>query len=74
MKNDHDVASPHTPLGSKGKGEGVPGMVPAALANAIEDELRVKPCGHRLPLVHRVVAKPILGGLHHEYELQRLAA
>jgi carbon-monoxide dehydrogenase large subunit len=34
-----DVASPHTPLGSKGKGEGVPGMVPAALANAIEDAL-----------------------------------
>jgi len=37
-------------------------------------ELRVKSCGHRLPLGHRVVAKPILGGLHHEYELQRLAA
>jgi carbon-monoxide dehydrogenase large subunit len=35
----HDVPSPHTPLGSKGKGEGVPGMVPAALANAIEDAL-----------------------------------
>jgi carbon-monoxide dehydrogenase large subunit len=35
----HDIASPHTPLGSKGKGEGVPGMVPAALANAIEDAL-----------------------------------
>jgi len=38
-------------------------------------ELRVKPCGHQLPPVHRVVAKPILGGLHHhEYGLQRLAA
>jgi carbon-monoxide dehydrogenase large subunit len=35
----HDVVSLHTPLGSKGKGEGVPGMVPAALANAIEDPL-----------------------------------
>jgi hypothetical protein len=33
------VASPHTPLGSKGKGKGIPGMVPAALANAIEDAL-----------------------------------
>jgi transposase InsO family protein len=37
-------------------------------------EQRVKPCGHRLPLAHRVVAQPILGGLHHEYGLRRLAA
>jgi putative transposase len=37
-------------------------------------ELRDKPCEHRLPLGHRVVARPILGGLHHEYSLQRLAA
>jgi carbon-monoxide dehydrogenase large subunit len=35
----HDVASRHTPLGSKGKGQGAPGMVLAALANAIEDAL-----------------------------------
>jgi len=38
------------------------------------DEPRIKPCGHLLPLAHRVVAKPILGGLHHEYGLRRLAA
>ncbi len=37
-------------------------------------EVRVKPCGHRLPVGHQVVAAPILGGLHHEYSLQRLAA
>ena len=37
-------------------------------------EVRVKPCGHRLPVGHLVVATPILGGLHHEYSLQRLAA
>jgi transposase InsO family protein len=36
--------------------------------------LPVKPCGQRLPRDHRVVTTPILGGLHHEYELQRLAA
>ena len=36
--------------------------------------LRVKPCGHRLTLAHRVVARPIRGGLHHEYSLRRLAA
>lgn len=37
---EHNVPSPHTPLGSKGKGEGTPGMVPAAVANAIDDALR----------------------------------
>ena len=37
---EHNVPSPYTPLGSKGKGEGTPGMVPAALANAVEDALR----------------------------------
>jgi putative transposase len=35
---------------------------------------RVKPCGHRLPVGHQVVATPILGGLHHEYSVRRLAA
>ena len=37
-------------------------------------DLPVKPCRNRLPVGHRVVATPILGGLHHEYSLQRLAA
>ena len=36
---EHNVPSPHTPLGSKGKGEGPTGMVPGALGNAIEDAL-----------------------------------
>jgi transposase InsO family protein len=30
--------------------------------------------GHHIPLGHRVAAKPILAGLHHEYCLERLAA
>jgi len=34
----------------------------------------VKPCGHNLPVGHHVVATPVLGGLHHEYRVQRLAA
>jgi putative transposase len=33
-----------------------------------------KLCGHQLPSDHKVVARPILGGLHHEYRLQMLAA
>ena len=33
------------------------------------DALRIKPCGHGLPIGHQVVATPILGGLHHEYKL-----
>jgi putative transposase len=35
---------------------------------------QVKPCGHNLPVGHHVVATPVLGGLHHEYRVQRLAA
>jgi transposase InsO family protein len=33
-----------------------------------------KPCGHQLPGRHGVAATPILGGLHHEYHLERAAA
>jgi transposase InsO family protein len=37
-------------------------------------DLPVKPCGHNLPVGHHVVATRVLGGLHHEYRVQRLAA
>jgi hypothetical protein len=30
--------------------------------------------GHRVPGDHRVAAKSVLGGLHHEYRLERIAA
>jgi hypothetical protein len=30
--------------------------------------------GHRLPPDTRIVARAILGGLHHEYSLEKLAA
>ncbi len=36
---EHHVPTPHTPLGSKGKGEGPTGMAPGALGNAIADAL-----------------------------------
>ena len=35
---------------------------------------QAKPCGHHLPIGHHVVAKVILGGLHHEYGFERRAA
>jgi putative transposase len=35
---------------------------------------RPRPLGHRLPAGYRVAEKPILGGLHHEYRLEREAA
>ena len=31
---------------------------------------RVRSCGQRLPVGHRVVATPILSGLHHEYRVE----
>ncbi len=35
---------------------------------------QVQPRGHQIPMDHQVVAKAILGGLHHEYKLERYAA
>jgi putative transposase len=29
---------------------------------------------HQLPADHRVIAKPVLGGLHHEYQIVKMAA
>ena len=52
---------PHSSLG--------PGIPQAGLRYR-----RVRHCGHRIPMHHRVMAKPILGGLHHEYWLERRAA
>ena len=50
---------PHTSLG--------PGVPDAP-------DLAPLPSGHRIPDGHRVTAKSILGGLHHEYRLERQAA
>jgi hypothetical protein len=35
---------------------------------------QAKSCGHDIPIDHHVVSKAILGGLHHEYSLERVAA
>jgi transposase InsO family protein len=51
---------PHTSLGP-----GIPDDPPVTLA---------RPHGHHLPPGHRVVATPILAGLHHEHRLERRAA
>jgi transposase InsO family protein len=57
----YNASRPHSRLGP-GLPEPSPGL-PAALI-----------VGHALPRAMRVVARPILGGLHHEYSLERLAA
>jgi len=50
----------------------------ASLGPGIPDlqsgQLQARLCGHRIPIDHQVVAKAILGGLHHEYSLERRAA
>jgi putative transposase len=53
---------PHSSLGP-----GIP--EPAAGSASVP-----KVSGHRLPKGHRVTARPILGGLHHEYSLETIAA
>lgn len=37
--SEHSVPTPYNTLGTRGKGEGIPGPVPGTLANAIEDAL-----------------------------------
>jgi putative transposase len=56
----YNQGRPHASLGP-----GIP--VPSALAVA-------RLAGHQIPDGHRVAAKPILGGLHHEYRLELVAA
>ena len=56
----YNVGRPHASLGP-----GIPD-VPSDQLPAVS--------GHRIPDGHRVVARPILGGLHHEYRLDRMAA
>lgn len=65
IESYHDVHTlcPHTPIGSRGVGEGVPGPVPAALTNAVCDAL--KPFGveiNQLPLRPNRIWKEIQKG------------
>jgi transposase InsO family protein len=48
----------------------------ASLGPGIRDDAPVAPVlqGHRLPDGHRVTAKSVLGGLHQDYRLERVAA
>ena len=57
---DYNQGRPHASLGP-----GIPGMPLERLAG---------PNGHQIPDGLRVVADPIVAGLHHEYRLESLAA
>ncbi len=56
----YNRSRPHASLG--------PGIPDAPLGSIAGDN------GHRIPEDHRVVAAPVLAGLHHEYRLERIAA
>jgi hypothetical protein len=50
---------------------------PCEFGSGIPERLRddkIGDSGHRLPTGHRVAATAILGGLHHEYRLEKKAA
>jgi hypothetical protein len=57
----YNRARPHSGLGP-GLGPGIPELGGERL------------CGYAIPGDHRVLAEPILGGLHCEYRLERVAA
>jgi transposase InsO family protein len=57
----YNQARPHSSLG--------PGIPDLGIGSQ-----QVKPCGHYIPVDQQVRAKAILGGLHHEYSLERRAA
>jgi putative transposase len=56
----YNQCRPHASLGP-----GIPDVPPGRLA---------LPNGHHIPAGHRVIAAPILAGLHHEYRLEPVAA
>jgi putative transposase len=56
----YNQGPPHASLGP-----GIPDVPPDRFA---------QPSGHQIPVGRRVIAAPILAGLHHEYRLEPLAA
>lgn len=62
-----NCATPSLQQGSRNAslGPGIPEVPPEKLA---------QPTGHHIRDGHRVIAAPILAGLHHEYRLEPLAA
>jgi putative transposase len=59
--NHYNRGRPHSSLGP-----GIPEPIPA--------KLPASPHRHQLPAGYRVASTPVLGGLHHEYRLEKEAA
>jgi putative transposase len=59
----YNQGRPHASLGP-----GIPGIPD------VPPDRFSQPNRHHIPAGHRVIAAPILAGLHHEYRLERLAA
>ena len=57
----YNKGRPHSSLGP-----GIP--------NSSVPELSTAHSRHQIPAEHRVISKPILGGLHHEYRIMKIAA
>jgi len=44
------------------------------IPNRTDDDVPARSSGQKIRAGHCVVAKPVLGGLHHEYRLEAMAA
>lgn len=74
MSEGHVRAIPWERVNHYNRGRPHASLGPGIPEGSVVDPVVGKSNGHSVPTGHRVVATPILGGLHHEYCLVRQAA